>query len=49
MFRGKGWAVDNTSACLLFSNEAVVKKFLEGLAKLEEETPVQQVAEVGAI
>ena len=49
MFHGKGWAVDNTSACLLFSSEAVVKKFLEGLAKVEEETPVQQVAEVGAI
>merc|ERR1712013_150165 len=45
MFHGKGWAVDNTSACLLFSSEAVVKKFLEGLAKVEEETPVQQVAE----
>ena len=46
MFKGSGWAVDNTAACLLFSSEAVVKQFLEGLATLEDQTPMQQVAEV---
>jgi len=46
MFKGSGWAVDNTAACLLFSSEAVVKHFLEGLANLEDQTPMQQVAEV---
>jgi len=46
MFKGSGWAVDNTAACLLFSSEAVVKQFLEGLALLENQTPMQQVAEV---
>jgi len=45
MFLGGGWAIDNTAACLLFSSEAVVKKFLEGLAKVEKQTPVQRVAE----
>jgi len=45
MFHGSGWAVDNTAACLLFSSEAVVKKFLEGLAKVEKQTPVQRVTE----
>ena len=49
MFLGGGWAIDNTAACLLFSSEAVVKKFLEGLAKVEKQTPVQRVAEVGVI
>jgi len=46
MFKGSGWAVDNTAACLLFSSEAVVKQFLEGLANLEDQTSMQQVAEV---
>ena len=46
LFKGSGWALDNTAACLLFSSEAVVKQFLEGLAKLEDQTPMLQVAEV---
>ena len=46
MFKGNGWAVDNTAACLLFSSEAVVKQFLEGFVALEGRTPMQQVAEV---
>ena len=46
MFDGSGWAVDNTAACLLFSSEAVVKQFLEGLAVLENQSPMLKVAEV---
>ena len=46
MFDGSGFAVDNTAACLLFSSEAVVKQFLEGLAVLENQSPMLKVAEV---
>ena len=46
MFKGNGWAMDNTAACLLFSSEAVVKQFLEGFIVLEDQSPIQQVAEV---